>query len=232
MPATYAPIGILMLDTSFERLVGDAGNPGSWPFPVVIRKVKGADVSAVIDRGAKGLGPLFIEEGRKLVKEDGCVALTTTCGFLAIVQKELAAAVSVPVATSSLMQVAIIDRLLPPGKRSGILTFDANGLSREILEAAGAPADTPVAGLPRDGRFQEKVRTSTPVPLDILERETIAMAQAFAAKHPEVGALVVECANLPTFSAAIARQTRLPVYDLITMIEWLRAGVMPRSYAQ
>lgn len=225
------PIGILMLDTSFERLAGDAGNPASWPFPVVIRKVEGADVTAVVDKGAKGLAPLFIEAGRQLVEQEGAIALTTTCGFLAVIQRELAAAVQVPVATSSLMQVAVVDRFLPPGKRSGVLTFDASGLSAEILQAAGAPADTPVAGLPRDGRFQEKVRTNRPMPLEVLQREVMAVAETFAAGHPEVGALVVECANLPTFSAAIAKATRLPVYDLITMIEWLRAGVAPRSYA-
>ncbi len=225
------PIGILMLDTSFERLVGDAGNAASWPFPVVIRKVEGADVTAVIDKGAKGLAPLFIEAGRQLVAQEGAIALTTTCGFLAVIQRELAAAVQVPVATSSLMQVAIVDRFLPPGKRSGVLTFDASGLSAEILQAAGAPADTPVAGLPRDGRFQEKVRTNRPMPLEVLQREVMAVAETFVARHPEVGALVVECANLPTFSAAIAKATRLPVYDLITMIEWLRAGVVPRSYS-
>lgn len=225
------PIGILMLDTSFERLVGDAGNAASWPFPVVIRKVEGADVTAVIDKGAKGLAPLFIEAGRQLVEQQGAIALTTTCGFLAVIQRELAAAVQVPVATSSLMQVAIVDRFLPPGKRSGVLTFDASGLSAEILQAAGAPADTPVAGLPRDGRFQEKVRTNRPMPLEVLQREVMAVAETFVARHPEVGALVVECANLPTFSAAIAKATRLPVYDLITMIEWLRAGVVPRSYS-
>lgn len=225
-----APVGILMLDTAFERLVGDAGNPASWPFPVVIRKVKGADVTAVIDKGAEGLGPLFIAEGRRLVEEDGCIALTTTCGFLAVIQNELAAAIPVPVATSSLMQVAIVERFLPPGKRAGILTFDAAGLSPGILAAAGVRADTPIAGLPRDGRFQEKVRTNTAMPLDVLKREAMAMAETFVARHPEIGALVVECANLPTFSAAIAKATRRPVYDLITMIEWLRAGVLPRSY--
>jgi hypothetical protein len=68
------------------------------------------------------------------------------------------------------------------------------------------------------------------MPIDLLRREAIEMAETLVARHPEIGALVVECANLPTYSAAIARHTRLPVYDLITMIEWLRAGIMPKSY--
>ena len=35
-------IGILMLDTRFERFPGDVGHPATWPFPVRFRIVPGA----------------------------------------------------------------------------------------------------------------------------------------------------------------------------------------------
>src|SRR6188472_2998197 len=117
------PTGILMLDTQFARLPGDAGNPATWPFPVRIGIVPGASVSAVVDRKARGLEEAFITAARTMIERDGVDA----------------------VATSSLLQVPSVARLLPPGRRPGIVTFDRDRLTPDILAAAGAPADTPIA---------------------------------------------------------------------------------------
>src|SRR4051812_47766036 len=99
-----APLGILMLETRFPRVLGDMGNARTWPFPVLYRVVRGASPEKVVLNGAPGLLPAFIEAAQDLV-ELGAEAITTSCGFLSLFQKELAEAVKVPVATSSLMQV-------------------------------------------------------------------------------------------------------------------------------
>ncbi len=226
-----APVGILMLDTQFERLNGDAGNPATWPFPVRIRKVKGASVTAVVDNGAEGLAEMFIDAGRGLIREEGVSAITTTCGFLVVHQQALADALPVPVATSSLLQIPIVDRLLPPGKRAGVLTFDKQGLKPELLAAAGARPDTPVAGLPPDGLFHRRVRDNGGSDLNALAAEVDRVTETFLAAHPEVGALVVECANLPTFSASLSDRFGIAVYDLVTMVSWVKAAVTPPRYA-
>ena len=45
------PLGILMLDTQFERFNGDIGNAQTWPFPVQYKIVRGAlDTQAVKNR--------------------------------------------------------------------------------------------------------------------------------------------------------------------------------------
>lgn len=225
------PVGILMLDTDFERLLGDAGNPRTWPFPVRIRKVKGATVSAVVDKGADGLAAMFIDAGNALVREEGVSAITTTCGFLVVHQQALAAALPVPVATSSLLQIPIVDNLLPRGKRTGVLTFDARGLNLAMLAAAGARADTPVVGLPPEGQFHRRIRENVPPDLEALDAEVQAVTERFLKERPEVGALVVECANLPGYSATLAERFGLPVYDLVTMVRWLKAAVTPPRYA-
>jgi hypothetical protein len=173
---------------------------------------------------------MFIDAGRALVAEEGVVAITTTCGFLAVHQAALAAALPVPVATSSLMQVPVVERMLP-GKRAGVLTFDADGLKPELLIAAGARPDTPVAGLPPGGAFQRRIRTNGAADLAVLSAEVEAVVEGFLARHPEIGALVVECANLPTFSAAISGRFGLPVFDLVTMVTWLKSAVTPPAYA-
>src|SRR5580698_8328613 len=94
-----ARVGILMLETRFPRIPGDMGNGTTWPFPVLYRVVPGASPQRVVLEGAAGLLPAFIEAARDLVRL-GAEAITTNCGFLALFQRELAAAVGVPVATS------------------------------------------------------------------------------------------------------------------------------------
>ncbi|MEA2876021.1 MAG: hypothetical protein QOF14_1217 [Hyphomicrobiales bacterium] len=43
------PLGILMLDTKFQRFNGDIGNAQTWPFPVQYKIVHGAVPNKVVD---------------------------------------------------------------------------------------------------------------------------------------------------------------------------------------
>src|SRR4029077_15162860 len=106
------PLGILMLEARFPRIPGDMGNGATWPFPVLYRVVRGASPDKVVLQGARGLLPDFVEAARELVRL-GAEAITTNCGFLSLYQNELAAAASVPVATSSLMQGPWLPATLP-----------------------------------------------------------------------------------------------------------------------
>ena len=140
-----APLGILMLEARFPRIPGDMGNATTWPFPVLYRVVRGASPTRVVEAGAAGLLGAFIEAGRDLI-DLGAEAITTNCGFLSIFQAELAAALAVPVATSSMLQLPWVQAMLPPGRRVGIVTVNAAGLTPAHLAGAGVPADTPIAG--------------------------------------------------------------------------------------
>lgn len=109
-----APIGILMLESRFPRIPGDMGHPATWPFPVLVRVVPGASPRRVVCEGGGDRLDAFVAAARELVAE-GAVAITTTCGFLSLYQDARASAVGVPVATSSLMQVELVNRGLPRG---------------------------------------------------------------------------------------------------------------------
>src|SRR5215218_2214397 len=131
-----APLGILMLEARFPRIPGDMGNAGTWPFPVLYRVVRGASPERVVLQGALGLLPDFIAAAEDLVAQ-GAEAITTNCGFLALFQREIAAAVGVPVATSSLLQVPWVQATLPPGKRVGLVTVSGSSLTPAHLAGAG-----------------------------------------------------------------------------------------------
>ena len=100
-------IGILMLDTRFPRLPGDIGNATTFSYPVMYKIVEQATVDRVVKEADAGLIEPFVRAGMELI-QNGARAIVTSCGFMAIFQKELAQALPVPVFTSSLLQVPLV----------------------------------------------------------------------------------------------------------------------------
>lgn len=229
MDTSRRPIGILTLDTAFERIPGDVGNALTWDFPVVYRTVRDASALRVIDGKAQGLLDAFVEAGQQLIDE-GCPAITTTCGFLALYQEELAAALTVPVATSSLLQIPLVERLLSPGKCVGVVTMDAARLSPEHMKAVGVDHDVAMEGLPRDGVFWRMIAQDAKADPVALQAEVVEACERLLARQPNTGAIVLECTNMPPYSAALVRKFGLPVFDVVTMVKWLAGAVAPHDF--
>jgi hypothetical protein len=226
-----AALGILMLEARFPRIPGDMGNGTTWPFPVLYKVVRGASPEKVVLNGANGLLQDFLDAAEDLVRQ-GAEAITTNCGFLSLFQKEIAARVCVPVATSSLMQVPWVQAMLPPGKRVGLLTVSGSTLTPKHLESAGVPLDTPMVGT-ENGRefFRVLIKAEKDdMDVDLAEQDILEAGRALVAKHPEVGAIVLECTNMPPYAAALQRELGLPVYDIYSMISYFHAGIRPRVF--
>lgn len=225
-----ARVGILMLEARFPRIPGDMGNAATWPFPVLYRVVAGASPHRVVRERASGLLEPFLDAARELVRL-GADGITSNCGFLSLFQAEIAAAAGVPVAISSLMQVPMIDRLLPPGRRTGILTIDATSLTAEHLARAGVAADTPVMGTERGREFTRAI-LGDEARLDVAaaEEDILEAGAALVAAHPQVGAIVLECTNMPPYARALSRRLAMPVYDIHSFVAWFHAGIAPRDF--
>ncbi len=226
-----APLGILMLQTRFARIHGDMGNAATWPFPVLYRVVQGASPERVVLHGANGLLPDFITAAKELV-ELGAEAITTSCGFLSLFQQELVHAVQVPVATSSLMQVPWVQATLPPGQRVGVITVNAATLTPEHLRAVGVPTDIPVVGTECGREFFRVLIKAEKDDMDVsLARQDILDAgQSLVRRHPDVGAIVLECTNMPPYAADLQALVHRPVYDIYSMISWFHNGLRPRRF--
>lgn len=220
------PLGIIMLDTSFERPPGDVGNAASWPFPVLYRTVRGATARAVVEGREEALLDAFVEAGEEL-KRQGAVALTTSCGFLVLRQSRLAARLSLPLATSSLMQIPSVQRLLPGKQRVGVITYDRDALTAKHFEQAGVTESVPVAGLPKGGAFHSVIEGGRPYERGELETELLEIVETLILREPDIGAIVLECTNLPPFSHSISQRFGRPVFDILTLGRWLYASVCP-----
>jgi len=219
-------LGILTLDTSFPRLPGDLGSPATFDFPVRHEVVAGASVEDVVHRRQDALLPAFVEAGTRLV-DAGCTGITTTCGFLVRWQRELADALPVPVLTSALLQIPLVQRTLPRGLRVGVVTYSAADLGADALAAAGAHPYTPVQGLDPDGYFAQTIRFGrAQVDGDRLADDTVAAARRLVGAHRDLGAIVLECANMPPYRDAVQAATGLPVFDAARLVAWFHAALV------
>ncbi|WP_171233898.1 aspartate/glutamate racemase family protein [Ruegeria sp. HKCCA4812] len=225
-----ASVGILMLDAQFPRIPGDMGNAQTWPFPVLYRIVRDASPDRVVRHRAEGMLEVFIDAAQELVK-DGADGITTNCGFLSLFQKELAEAVPVPVVTSSLMQVEMVNRILPRGKRAGILTISASTLTNDHLQAANVPLDTPI-GTTEGGREFTRAILGNESRLNVekAREDNVEAAIALASDHPDLGAIVLECTNMCPYASDIQQATGLPVFSIVSFVTWFQAGLVPPVY--
>ena len=230
-----ASVVVLMLEARFPRIPGDMGNALTWPFPVHYKVVREASPERVVRQRAKGLLDAFIAAGRELVA-DGVDGVTTNCGFLSLYQDDLAKALDVPVAASSLMQVPMVQRLLPPGRRAGILTISADSLTEEHLRKAGVDTRTPVGGtdlLPNGGREFTRAILGNELELDVeaARQDNVDAARALAARQEDLGAIVLECTNMVPYAADIRAATGLPVYSIYSFVTWFHSGLVPRRFS-
>jgi Asp/Glu/hydantoin racemase len=210
------------------------GNATTFPFPIRYHRVQGASPDLVVRQGARELLPAFIA-GARFLEREGVRAITTNCGFLAKFQRELAAAVTVPVFTSSLMLVPMVHHMLPPGKAVGIMTVDASSLTPADFEGAGiTPAMlVAIAGMETEREFT-RVLLGNQMTLDVeaARREHIRVAQRLCAEHPEISAIVLECTNMPPYRADIQAATGLAVFDIVHLVQMVHTalghGIPPR----
>lgn len=218
-------LGVVMLNTRFPRVRGDIGNPESFGFPVLYRRVEPATVSTVVVGEAldPGVAEAILAAALALEAE-GADLIATSCGFLGGLQGRLQAALTVPVIASALVLLPLLSALYGPGRPIGVLTFDARRLAPRHF-GSGRDPEVAIEGLESGGELFRVISGDLPE-LDPgrAEADALAAAGRLVARHPEVPAILLECTNLSPYRAAIARATGRPVHDLNQAIAWLAAG--------
>ena len=212
-------LGVVLLDTRFPRLPGDVGHFDTFGVPVNLRVMRGIwpdkDMQSAAGLRAGRVVPNLVSVVRAL-ERDGAKAITTSCGFLVLLQKELQAAVKVPLVTSSLLQ---LPGLLASQAKVGVLTISAGKLGTDYLRAAGVPRarlkDVLVQGVERASEFASTILGNRET-MDIEKAcaDVVAAATALKQREPSLTSLVLECTSMPPYRAAIEAATGLKTIAL------------------
>jgi hypothetical protein len=220
-----------MLDTRFPRIPGDIGNAASFQFPVAYEVVVGASPRRVVQEADRSLLDPFISAAHRL-ESLGVGAITTSCGFLAIFQKELSAAIAVPFYSSSLLQIPFLYGIFGSRGKAGILTARAGALTDRHFQACDAQ-NIPMAigGMDKSPEFTRvflemgEGSNSKTLDTNLVESEMTSVARELVSSHPDISFIVLECTNMPPFRDAIRRATGKPVFDIITLSKYIHDGL-------
>lgn len=216
-------VGILMLETYFTRIPGDIGNPKTFNFPVLYETITGATPKKVVIDADRSIIPKFIEGAKKLQKK-GVKVLTTSCGFMAIFQNELANSLEIPTFTSSLLQIPMISKMLGKEKTIGVITANPRTLSRRHFEAVGVTEDIEVAidGFKEDHYFSKHlIGNNLKVEIEYTRNELVKIGKRLVDNNPNIGAIVLECTNMPPYAKDLQNALNLPIFDIISLINMI-----------
>ncbi len=225
-------IGVLGADSRFPKPPGHIKHASSFDFPILYRTIPGATVERILHRPDDSLCEQVCQVARELESE-GVRAITGSCGFLALFQQALNAAVDVPVYSSSLIQIPMVHHMLPNNKRIGVLTADSSCLTDQHLRAVGADG-IPVAieGMEESQEFRDVILDARRDDMDFdqVRAEVVAAAEQLQSANPDLGAIVLECTDMPPYAHAVQRATGLPVFDLTTLTNMVYQAVVRRPY--
>ncbi|MEZ5211712.1 hypothetical protein [Gordonia sp. (in: high G+C Gram-positive bacteria)] len=230
-------IGILLFGVAgYTFPPGSVENATSFAYPVHYRPVGAASIANVVGTQANDAVLTELIEAARELEAQGCRAIIGACGYFANYQPQIRDAVDVPCFLSSLMQLPLILNSLPPRKKVAIICADG-----EVLPDSAALAHSGITDLSRlviaGGRISDIPELNDEILVDSdgynpkkLEREIVAVARQMVDDDPDIGAFLLECTLFPPTSYAVQRAVGLPVFDFVTMIDWVQSAVVKRPF--
>ncbi|WP_341301503.1 aspartate/glutamate racemase family protein [Lysinibacillus sp. FSL H8-0500] len=225
-------VGILFLDECwYPILPGNVANLTTYNFPVVLKVVDNCTQER-IHRGDPTLEQDIIRAAQELERY-GAKAICAACGFFGNYQKAVAEAVNIPVFLSSVIQLPWISSGLKSSQKILMLTADANGITDHVLDNCQALAlkdRIVIKDLYHLPEFSAIVQSRGYFDNEQVKVEVLgALAEALEA-DPAIGAILLECSDLPPYAYAIQQYSQLPVYDFISMINWVHQSQSQKPY--
>lgn len=225
-------IGMLCAEWHIPFVPGDLNNAGTFPFPVRYLTVSGVAGAGVLNGTGEGFAEALGEAAKQLEAE-GVRAITGNCGFMAVFQEYVADQVRIPVFLSSLLQAPMLTSMLGRLQSLGIVTANSAGMTPNLLSAAGITNGSRVVvqGLEDYDHFRDAIiKEAGDLDDERMRAEVVAASQELVTRDPSVGAILLECSDLPAYSKDIHEATGLPVFDWANYIFYVYNAVVPRRY--
>jgi aspartate/glutamate racemase len=223
-------IGVLSLESYFPKPPGHIKNPSSLPFTTMYEMLDGITVPELLGNPTGEMKDRLIAAAKRL-EAKGVRAITGSCGFLALFQREIAEAVSIPVFVSSLIQAPLVYQMTQAPV--GVLTASAKALTPAHLEgvgAAGIPIE--VQGMDDTEEFATVILRNerTAMNLDKVTEELLDAGRQMISRRPEIGAIVLECTDLPPYAWRLQEELQRPIFDLTTLSGMIHSAVLRHPY--
>jgi hypothetical protein len=228
-----AAIGILVLDLRYPYMPGNVANASTYRYPVQFKVLKGSTIPQILS-GDPILLDMIVDGGRELVRQ-GARAIIGACGYFANYQRRASEILDVPVYLSSVLQVPVIRSGLGSDQKVGIICASQESLTPSLLEQCGVEDASRIVVAGANERvapeFQNILNCTGQFNSARIEQEIVGIAKDLVSRHPEIGAILLECSDMPPYAWAVQNAVRLPVFDFISLIHWVETAVVRRPFA-
>jgi len=223
-------IGIVVIDIWYPLVPGNVANATTFNFPVMFKVLKGASVEKILCGDPALLSPLI--EGAKELIQQGARAIVGACGSFAYYQKAAASVLEVPTFLSVMLQVPLILQGLKPNQRLGIFSASASALTPRVFEQCNITDPSRLAITEAHNLPEFQVLSSCMGRLNSkkLEQQVVEHMQRFVRDNPDIGAILIQCSDLPPYAWAIQNAVKLPIFDMNSLINWVYHAVVRQPY--
>lgn len=227
-PYAGIPVGIICIKLDYPKIPGNVVNAQTFSFPVVY-EVLDFEIERLFE-GDPALEQMVIDAAKKL-EASGVKAIVGACGYFAHFQKSVASAVNVPVYMSSLCQLPMIRLGCGQDAEIGVLCANGENLDGKILSQIGETSNGLVVSDVSELASFGAIRWGK----DVLDNAALAsdlakLAGKLKKDNPKMQAILLECSDLPPYAYDIQNACGLPVYDFVTLIEWVGRAVTQKRY--
>lgn len=169
----------------------------------------------------------WIKSAREL-ENTGVKAIVTGCGMTGTMQKDLTDAVNIPVFSSTIQFIPQIYHSLKRDKKIGILTASSKLLTRwdnMLFQACEVDPSIPVIieGMTEsdycDIWWSQLEKNFNPMKV---EQAILKVTEILLKKHPDIGAIICECTEMPLYTKIIREKMRVPLFDANDMIRFVQ----------
>ena len=217
-------VGALVMKSWVPKPPGHISNASNYDFPVYYQVVEDTS-NQTVHSGSEKIIPNIIENARVL-KELGCRSLVTSCGYFGHYQKKVADTGIMPTYLSAVMLIPLILHLVPKDRTIALICYNKEKLTMDLFEACGVRQEQrkrvfvyDVINEPELGKI---IRDCGTYNISKAREEVVSVALKAQKEHGDVGAILLECTDLPPHAAAIQAATNLPVFDATSMVKFVQ----------
>ncbi len=227
-------IGLIQFRGNLPMMPGNMGNASTFNFPMLYREMicdNIADIAA--EEPTQNFTDAAVDAA-KWLELQGVRAIIGNCGFWGTYQKVVQEHLEIPFFSSSLLQLPAMVASMPADKKVGVITANGPllkkcaavencGLSKELKESKlvieSVQGEVFANALQMTGRYNPAAVTA----------EIVATAREIVANN-DIGAILLECTELPPAAHDVQKAVKLPVWDYTTLTNWVYLGALRRPF--